>query len=391
MFKNIISICTFCIFILLLTGCWDYRPLETLAFSAGIGIDKEKETYIVTIQFLNPDETSTPNRTNLEKKLVYQGKGRTIDEALSRATLNVPKFVFFANTQVVVIGENLARKGVQQVLDYLYRFRSMRPDFALVIAKQQKAAHLLHLIAPVSELSSEKMVNVIRKMYQGKTLTVGSHLDFFNTLTHMNAPYEGAVLAGFQAIEQNNSNKTNHTTKQEQVSSTGLAIFHKDKLLGWFSLPESIGYNYIMGTAHLIPESVSCSKIKNITGEVFASESKKNVYQKNSKFYAHVKLKVKLYLTSMGCQMQISPKNIALLESKFAKRIEQEMRQTVDRAQHTFRSDIFDFGNTFSRSSPQKWLSIQKKWKTYFVQMKVTYDVHVDIEHVTNNIYNTVN
>ncbi|MGQ7174187.1 Ger(x)C family spore germination protein, partial [Escherichia sp. R-CC3] len=75
-------ICTFCIFILLLTGCWDYRPLETLAFSAGIGIDKEKETYIVTIQFLNPDEHSTTNRTNLEKKLVYQGKGGTIDEAL---------------------------------------------------------------------------------------------------------------------------------------------------------------------------------------------------------------------------------------------------------------------------------------------------------------------
>ncbi|MGQ7198831.1 Ger(x)C family spore germination protein, partial [Escherichia sp. HC-TM1] len=99
------------------------------------------------------------------------------------ATLNVPRFVFFANTQVVVIGENLARKGIQQVLDYLYRFRSMRPDFALVIAKQQKAAHLLQLIAPVAELSSEKMVNVIRKMYQGKTLTVGSHLDFFNTLT----------------------------------------------------------------------------------------------------------------------------------------------------------------------------------------------------------------
>ncbi|MGQ0441061.1 Ger(x)C family spore germination protein, partial [Bacillus sp. B-TM1] len=99
----------------------------------------------------------------MEKKLVYQGKGGTIDEALSRATLNVPRFVFFANTQVVVIGENLARKGIQQVLDYLYRFRSMRPDFALVIAKQQKAAHLLQLIAPVAELSSEKNLNEIQR------------------------------------------------------------------------------------------------------------------------------------------------------------------------------------------------------------------------------------
>lgn len=382
------TICLFCILILLLSGCWDYRPLETLAFSAGIGIDKEKETYIVTIQFLDPDENSTTNQKNLKKKLVYQGKGGTLDEALSRATINVPKFVFFANTQVVVIGENLARKGIQQVLDYLYRFRSMRPDFALVIAKQQKAAHLLHLVAPASELSSEKMVNVIRKMYQGKTMTVGSHLDFFNTLTHINAPYEGAVLAGFQTTQANNRN---YTSKQEQISPTGLAIFHKDTLLGWFSLSESIGYNYIMGTAHLIPESISCSRIKSITGEVFESKSEKNVYQKNSKFYARVKLKVKLYLTSMGCKMPISPKNISLLESQFAKRIEQEMRQTVDRAQHTFHSDIFDFGNTFSRSSPEKWLSVRKKWKTYFVRMKVTYDVHVDIEHATNNIYNAEN
>lgn len=374
-----------------LTGCWDYRPLESLSFTVGIGVDQEETgEFIMTMQFINTQGSSGGKQSHLTEHPIYQGKGKTIQDAFSQATLHVPHYVFMANTQVVIIGENVAKQGLKQTLDYLYRFQNLRPDFSIVIARHQKAKDLLQVTPHLSNGSSEKISSIARKMEQGKTFSIGTHLTFLNLLTNISTPDKGYVLNSFKVFGNTKIGKTIRNTESiqppAQLSPTGLAVFQNDILQGWLTIPESVGYNYILGTAHLVPETLSCSRNKKVLGQVVTSTSKRSVKRIGSRLHARVKVQAKVYLTGIACKKELSPENITSLEIGFKKQIEHHMRQTMHQAQHKFKLDIFDFSNAFAHSYPKEWLYVQKKWNAYFTKMKVTYDVHVKIEHIIKNI-----
>ncbi|MGG1327886.1 Ger(x)C family spore germination protein [Bacillus tropicus] len=384
-----VSMLGFMIFIL--GGCWDYRPLETLSLAMGMGIDKDKDGYVITIQFVNPEEVAGKNPTERAESPIYQGRGPTIEEAINRISLNTPNYMYFANMQVVIIGEGLAKIGLKETLDYLYRFHDMRPDFTLVIAKHKKAADLFQVTSSLSKIPAEKIATIVRKMNQGKTLTIGSQLDFFNIMTHMISPYEGMVIGGFQIRGNINRGDTVHNLEtlipQARIYPTGLAVFKNDALQGWLTIPESIGYNYIMGTAQSVPESIMCTNKKKISARILDTKSNTKVYKKGHTIQAHIQLKSNLYITGVACEKRLSPKNLSQLEKDFAQQLEIKMRNTMNKAQKTFRLDIFGIGDTFSRSYPREWKKAEKKWKDIFPNIKVTYDVQVKTVHITNNIY----
>ncbi|MGR5897519.1 Ger(x)C family spore germination protein [Bacillus cereus] len=105
------------LFSVLLTGCWDYRPLESLSFASGLGIDRDKHGYIVTVQFANPEEIAGNSHTDRPEAPIYQERGKTIGEAVTRLTLNVPHYVHFSNLQLVALSESVARKIAKKRLN----------------------------------------------------------------------------------------------------------------------------------------------------------------------------------------------------------------------------------------------------------------------------------
>ncbi|HFF3743237.1 TPA: Ger(x)C family spore germination protein [Bacillus cereus] len=383
-----LSLMTFVLF--LLAGCWDYRPLETLSFASGLGIDRDKNGYQVTIQFANPEEIAGDNHTERPEAPIYREQGKTIEEAMTRITLHVPHYVHFSNIQVLVLGEEVAKNNMQEVLEYMYRFNNIRSDFKIVIAKQQRATDLLQIVSPLSKVTAEKIANVVQKMEEGSTMTLGSKLNFFQLITQMNTPHEGFVINGFDIHGDQNKKKTLHNTDtlipQARVSPTGLAVFKQNRLRGWLTISESIGYNYIMGTARLVPESVMCSKRNRVTAYVVNTKSQITVHKRKEKVQPHIQLQVTLHLTDVGCKQRLSPTYLAQLERKFAKEIQQKVEKTMYTAQHTFQVDIFKIGDTFARSYPDLWKK-EKHWEKTFSNLHTTYSVKVNIVHVTNNIF----
>ncbi|EKS8373928.1 Ger(x)C family spore germination protein, partial [Bacillus cereus] len=141
--------------------------------------DRDKNGYQVTIQFANPEEIAGDNHTERPEAPIYREKGKTIEEAMTRITLHVPHYVHFSNIQVLVLGEEVAKNNMQEVLEYMYRFNNIRSDFKIVIAKQQRATDLLQIVSPLSKVTAEKIANVVQKMEEGSTMTLGSKLNFF--------------------------------------------------------------------------------------------------------------------------------------------------------------------------------------------------------------------
>ncbi|MGR6001771.1 Ger(x)C family spore germination protein [Bacillus cereus] len=384
----LLSIITFSL--LLLTGCWDYKPLEMLSFASGLGIDKDKKGYIVTIQFANPEEIAGNTHTERPEAPIYQGRGKTIEEALAHLTLNVPHYVHLSNIHLIALGESVAKNNIKKVLEYIYRFNSIRSDFKLIITKHQKASDILQVTSPLSKVTSEKIANVVQKMEEGSTMTVGSKMSFFHLIQQVNTPYEGFVINGFYTHGKQKYKDTLHNTDtlkpQTQVFPTGLAVFKHNRLQGWLTIPESIGYNYIMGTARLISESVMCSSQNKVTAYVVNTKSQITVDTKRKKIQPHIQLQVTLQLTDIGCKHRLSPSYLTQLEKKFARQIEKKMTTTMKIAQNTFHVDLFGIGNTFARLHPSLWKK-EKNWEKTFSNLNITYSVNVNIVHVSNNIF----
>ncbi|MGG0448179.1 Ger(x)C family spore germination protein [Bacillus mycoides] len=374
----------------LLTGCWDYRPLETLSFASAVGIDRDKNGYIVTLQFTNPEEIAGNNHTERPEAPIYQERGKTIEEAMSRLTLNVPHYVHFSNIQLIILGEKAAQKHLKEILEYIYRFNNIRSDFKLVIAKQQKASAILQTVSPLSKVTAEKIANVVKKMEEGTTMTIGANMNFFHLITQMNASNKGFVINGFYIHGNQKHKATMHNTatlaSQAQVYPTGLSVFKHNRLQGWLTVPESIGYNYIMGTARRVPESVMCSQREKVSAYVTHTKSKIIWHKKEKKVQPHIHLQATLQLTDVGCKQRLSPKYLAQLEQKFEHQIEKRMQTTMQVAQKKFHVDIFGIGDTFARAHPNLWKQ-EKHWEQTFTKTKITYSVKATIVHVTNQIF----
>ena len=89
MIKKIFILCL----ILLLTGCYDQKELNTIALITATEINKINNEYIVNVQVVNPQ--SSDKTINVQAPFViYEGKGKTIHEAYREIKLQSSRFLY---------------------------------------------------------------------------------------------------------------------------------------------------------------------------------------------------------------------------------------------------------------------------------------------------------
>ena len=73
-------------FVLLLltltTACYNYNELNDLAISTGMSIDYKEGKYVVNLLIANSKKSQASTVEGEAQSIVYEGKGKTISEAL---------------------------------------------------------------------------------------------------------------------------------------------------------------------------------------------------------------------------------------------------------------------------------------------------------------------
>lgn len=66
-------------FLLISSGCWNNRELGELGIAAALGIDKDGDRFIATVQLVNPAEISSLKGSGTSAPIiVYSEKGKTL-------------------------------------------------------------------------------------------------------------------------------------------------------------------------------------------------------------------------------------------------------------------------------------------------------------------------
>jgi spore germination protein KC len=374
-----------------LVGCWDRRELNDLAIAVGIGLDRSDNGIEVTTQIVNPSEVASKKAgTGYSTPVTsFSATELTTFEALRKLTTIAPRRIFPSHLRVLVIGESLARQGLMNVLDGISRDRDFRSDFYLIIAKGTSARKVLEILTPIEQIPANKMFVTLDMSQKFWAPTVKMQLDQF--MSDLADPAKDTVLTGIEIAGNQEMGKTiRNLSKAEPIALlkyTGVALFNDDKLTDWLNEDESKGYNFIMGNVKNTAGHLTCPGGGNLAVEGTRTKSKIKGKVVEGKPEISIQFSIEQNIGEVQCKIDLTKsENINLIEELAKEKLTKVMEAAVHKAQDN-KADIFGFGEAIEDANPKYWLKIRKDWDKYFADLKVTFNVDVQIRRLgtTNN------
>ena len=367
---------------LLLSGCWDRRELNQLAITLAIGIDKVEDDYQVSAQVVVPSVVSTNSTGGGTMVTLYSARGETVYEAFRKMTKDSPRKIYPGHTRILVVGEELAKEGIAESLDLLSRDPELRPDFYVVVAKENTAANILNVTTPVENIPANKMFNSLKMSETAWSGTKSIKLD--ELIEDLVSDGKEAVLTGVEIAgnqEQGSSKQnTESISPSARIRYDNLAVFKGDQLVGWLTEYETIGFSYITDSVQTSVKAISCPNEGKATIEVIQvnSEMKGNI--KNGKPVVNIKINVEGDVGAVECKINLNElKTIHSLEKIYEKEMQDNIKKTIATLQTNYKTDIFGFGEELHRSNPKEWNTIKNNWEEEFSNLTTNVDVDLKI------------
>ncbi|MDD3224372.1 MAG: Ger(x)C family spore germination protein [Clostridium sp.] len=353
----------------ILTGCYEISEIENVGMILAMGFDLSKDNYYkVSVQIYNSDSELN---NNAKTSQVFSSEGETIFEAINNLNRIEGKKFNYSHIQYIVIGENLARKGINTSIDFTLRFNEMRPDIPIFISKTN-AEDILSLKTStdsISAFSVNQLINTERK--SGYTV-------FTTNLDYIKSSNYGAENTVFGVID---IHKSYESKEKGTYELTGSAVFRKDKLVDYLSPKETRGLNWIKGGITSSNISVNYPSYNKISVEIIKSSSKNIVSIDNNKITSTIDLNVKSNIMGMIGDIDINanPYLIEIIQNREDEEICKEALMVVTKAKKKFGLDIFGVGDIVYRKYPRRWKTIKNKWNKDFANIEININAHSTI------------
>lgn len=373
----------------ILCSCGSSNEIDKLAIATAIGIDKAENEYRVTAQIIIPGEISSRYSKGQSPITVYTATATTIFEALRRMSRETSRRIYLSHIQVLVFGEEVARDGINKVIDFISRDHEFRTDFYILVAKNNTAHNILNTLTPIEKVPANHMhefVEVSRKIW-GTTTDV--QLDEIVRVLSLEG--QSLVLAG--VLEFGDEKEGEEAKSLEKTSPPNvlrlqyIAAFKKDKLIGWLDKDQSKGYSYIVGKIESTVESLEGFGEEIIALEVKKTKSKIEAEISDGVPIINVDIKVEANIGEVQLEIDLNKiDNINKIEKLAEEKIEDLCKKAVKKAQDQLKTDIFGFGEAIHRAYPKIWKDLKGSWNDEFDSIPVNFGVNVDIKETGKSI-----
>lgn len=361
------------IILLCLSGCWNYKELNEYSIVSGVAIDKDGDEYEASILISNsPKNNSGESNSSESQVVVYSGKGNSIFDALKDIGLISPKELYFGSFSVLVISEEVAEEGINNVIDFSVRYPNTRKNFYVVLAKDTKAKDTLKIMTPLTSFPSQNITDNVRSTtdLQGTINTINFN-DLLSTI--LSDGIEPTINCIKVVGNEEKGSKKDNLESSEPASYTklgNLGIFKKDKLIDWANHDESLGINMINGDisemyldleydgGYVVIDSTSFS-------------SKVNVELKSRKPIINIDLSGEARIIEVNGDIDLEDSDvIEELQKKANKKTKKMVNKALDLAIEN-KTDIFGFGQMFYRKYPDYYDSVKKEWNNNLGEIEV--------------------
>ncbi len=370
----------------LLSGCWSRKELQELVFVTTMGIDWNAETQLhdLTVEIVRAMFIATPGQRpgggpDQRPYAFITVSGRTVAEALLKLQRTRARRLVFTHLQVVIFGEQAAKHGIQDAINYLWRFHETRPYIEMIVARGP-AEELLAGIPEQADVTGRWVTTLLEHSQDhGYVHSMPMHRLMYDAVT----PGKSAIMPAF-SLRPSGTPDPKKTPSVLMYEGDRVAIFHENRMVDILTPEESRGAITARGDLNTTVVTTTVPS----RGDEFLSMTLRRVKAKIEvdKFSRGPLPKVALKVTAEGefDQRQREPEPIPLeqvsdLEDAAARVVEAEIKAAITASKEAG-ADIIGFGEALRRANPTLWNRVVGDWSSRYRDLPVTVTVKVSIK-----------
>lgn len=387
-FKKMIVIVNMLLIVIILTSCVGSRELDELGFVLSTAIDIEDEMIVLTHEVMIPEDSSSASSSGEPKAIYVQSTGETILEAIRNVTLEFDKKLFLAHNRVLIISDELARRGIGDFINFYIYDTEPRETEYIVVAKDAKAYEIIGISGGLSESPGRYLNDLIENhRFNSKTrsFTMGEYLKYF--LEDLNP-----VVAVVEHMKKQEIGGEDEKSTTDVLNVEGGAAFHGDKLIGYYDGDEMKGLNFIVNEFEnglivveapdeLIDKTRLVTEGENfLTVEVNSSITDREIDLIDGRIQLTINVKIMGTLIENTGGLDLDTKDIFnAVELLCSNRVKEYIHMAMDKAQKEFKTDSFSIGRLVHIEYPDLWREISDDWDSIFPDISYSVNANVDI------------
>ncbi|HBI05186.1 MAG TPA: Ger(x)C family spore germination protein [Paenibacillaceae bacterium] len=393
------------------TGCWSRKELNELSIVTGLGLDKIGDEYLLSAQVISPASIAgkgSGGKGGTSNVVNFESRGKTPFAAMRKMSTELARRLYFSHLRLLAFGDEFAKEGIGPVLDFFSRDHEFRSDYNIVIVHKDRAEDLLDILTPLETIPALKIHQSVEMSERVWGHTILTTID--DLIAEITSTGKEPVLSGLEiktAKEKGGKNKQEEGEKVSELQTASpavvlqhihLAVFKRDKLMGWLTSKESLGTNFVLDKIKSTVIPIPCEQQKGkqkkkptfISMEIMKSKTKNKAEIIDDEPTIHIEINTEASVGDVPCDIDMTKaQTIYQLENKLEKEIKKTVETAIHDVQKKFKLDIFGFGEVIHRKDPKLWKKLGKNWDKKFATLPVDVTVKVRILRTgtTNNSF----
>ena len=368
---------------LLLTGCYNYRELDELAIMSAIGLDIKDDNYLITTQIVNISKKNSDMGSSISKPEfnVYENEGKTIQEALRKVVNISPKRIYAEHLQLYIIGEELARQGIEEILDIVFRDTESRKQFLVVITEDGTAGDVLKTLTPLEGINAASIISMLEtnEKYLGSShpITIEEVLsDYLNKRKEIAIP--SIKLKKENDYDNIDSLKEANIEDILQIGNT--ALFKNSKLLLYLNELESVLFSFLNDNINETILTLKCDDKDYMSLEIV---SNKTDFKYDNNFYINMDLEANI--SEINCDVNLEQeKEISKLEDILKTYLKDESTKLVNKIYKDNKLDSLNINDYLYKNENKFYRTIN--FKDFINNLKINIKVKAKIKEKGNTL-----
>ncbi|OXM83793.1 Ger(x)C family spore germination protein [Paenibacillus rigui] len=346
--KKLITLIAGSLLILTLTGCWNSKDIQTMAYVTALGLDYQDGKYISYVQVLNFSNVAKTEGAELGRNIpnwIGRGEGKTVTESFNAIYATSQIRVFWGHVKAIVCTENLLKdvERIKEAYDIVNRYREVRYNVLLYGTKLP----LEQIFIQKSLLNFSPLDTMMYSPSQ-----IFSQRSFilpiygFKCIAHMNEPGSPGMLP---TINIDTKGWTEDTKAKPMLRIDGAYFLSHGNLNGWLSEGDLRGYRWLQKKLERSPIQIMEGQRALAALVLLHPKPKIETFFQNGKAFFNVSLKIEAYVDELT--EDVPEKE---LEKRASKILNEEIRYSYKKGLD-IHSDIYRLDQALYRNYPKQW------------------------------------
>lgn len=319
---------------------------------------------------------------------------RDVSQAFQRYSTMTRRRVRFIHLGIVVIGAELARRGIASEIDFLSRFRELR--LTTLVAVAEGTAAEIASVQSIMEANPADLIEGLVRSAEPKGLGVATTLR--ETLFQIGMPSSKLVLPMLKTVphQVGAEGAAKSTAAGEQSSAgphmhlryDGAAVFRADKMVGLLTREQNALFALLQGRHGLGIITMPDPEVpgENVSLELTQGTRRLKTGFRDGRPFVDVLIKPEGNILEVTSGKDyLTPDGIRRLEVAVSNYLTDNMQTIVAQSQGEWKADIVGFGWSFKKYflTEQRWLDYS--WKDVFPDVSISIAVQFHIRRVGLN------